>query len=206
MLAVLPLDRDNNMAHFFDDAIAEVLMHVYKTSFRRLRERQDAHELWTAFLNRNAVPEQPVENARDPRWGEMLVVARRTTVLHVRALQQRLTACQAACLPSLRSYYHDDRLTLLPSLASFSFIDHHAEHRARAGHRAGHQGKASSPRRRDPTRNERRLTRASLGSQIKHEQAELVMSKANAARKEEQRRRLAKRAARSDAAAAAGSS
>ncbi len=96
-LAVLPLDRDSNMAHFFDEAIAEVLMHVYKTSFRRLRERQDAHELWTAFLNRNAVPEQPVENARYPRWGEMLVVARRTTVLHVRALQQRLTACQAAC-------------------------------------------------------------------------------------------------------------
>ncbi len=111
-LAVLPLDRVNNMAHFFDEAIAEVLMHVYKTSFRRLRERQDAEELWTAFLQRNAVPEQPVKNARNPRWGEMLVVASRTSMLLVRALQQRRNACQAAC-QGLR-----DRLTLLLSLAS----------------------------------------------------------------------------------------
>ena len=41
-----------------------------------------------------------------------------------------------------------------------------------------------------------RLTRASLGSQIKHEQAELALRAAKAVRKEEQRRRLAKRAAR----------
>jgi hypothetical protein len=119
-LAVLPLDRDDNMAlaHFFDVAIAEVLMHVYKTSFRRLRERQDAEELWTAFLQRNAVPEQPVEDARDPRWGEMLVVARKTSVLHVRAQHQRRNAGWPSRLPSLRPQDHDDRLILLLSLAS----------------------------------------------------------------------------------------
>ncbi len=41
-----------------------------------------------------------------------------------------------------------------------------------------------------------RLTRASLGSQIKHEQAELALRSGKATKKEEQRRRLAKRAAR----------
>ena len=42
----------------------------------------------------------------------------------------------------------------------------------------------------------RRLTCASLGSQIKHEQAELALRAGRATKKEEQRRRLAKRAAR----------
>ncbi len=42
----------------------------------------------------------------------------------------------------------------------------------------------------------RRLTRASLGSQIKHEQAQEALRAAKAARKEELRRRLTKRAAR----------
>ena len=41
-----------------------------------------------------------------------------------------------------------------------------------------------------------RLTRASLGSQFKHEQAELALRAGKAVKKEEQRRRLAKRAAR----------
>ncbi len=41
-----------------------------------------------------------------------------------------------------------------------------------------------------------RLTRTSLGSQIKHEQAELALRAGRATKKEEQRRRLAKRAAR----------
>jgi hypothetical protein len=42
----------------------------------------------------------------------------------------------------------------------------------------------------------RRLTRASLGPQIKHEQSDMALRAGKAAKKEEQRRRLAKRAAR----------
>ena len=42
----------------------------------------------------------------------------------------------------------------------------------------------------------RRLTRASLGSQIKHEQSDMALRAAKAAKKKDQRRRLAKRVAR----------
>ena len=87
-LAVLPLagGAQIDLAHVFDEAINEVLTQVYKNSFRRyLRENQRASAMWAAFLHRNVGPAQPVRAPdHEPRWGEMLHVARRTSVMQVR--------------------------------------------------------------------------------------------------------------------------
>ncbi len=87
-----------DLAHVFDEAISEVLTQVYKTSFRRyLRENQRASATWAAFLQRDVVPAQPVRASdHEPRWREMLHVARRASVMQVRSARQRTFVARAS--------------------------------------------------------------------------------------------------------------
>ena len=99
-LAVLPLagGAQIDLAHVFDEAINEVLTQVYKNSFRRyLRENQRASAMWAAFLHRNIGPAQPVRAPdHEPRWGEMLHVARRTSVMQVRSARHGTFVARAS--------------------------------------------------------------------------------------------------------------